>query len=136
MEFNDICLMPSLTPTVCVLPSHSFPFFLCIASHIDVHMGYSCQASPATVAHINSPRLLWSVFVYDPNGFACKHAVGRNINVMGYLFLEGTRAMSSPSFYSFSLLFLHPNICSNTLFFQNLAHYTRALGAGLACREP
>ena len=41
-EFNDTRLMPSLTPMVCVLPSHSFPFFLYITSHNDVHMGYSC----------------------------------------------------------------------------------------------
>ena len=82
--------MPSLTPAICVLLSHSFPFFLCIASHIDVHMGYLCQTNLATGAHIDSPCLLWSVYVYDPNGFARKRAVGRNINVMGYPFLEGT----------------------------------------------
>jgi len=52
---------------------------------------------------------------------------------MGYSFLAGTRAVSSPSFLSFSFLFLHHNTCSNTLLFQNSAHYTGALGASLVC---
>ena len=41
-EFNDTRLMSFLTLAVCVLPSHSFPFFLCITSHNNVHMGFSC----------------------------------------------------------------------------------------------
>ena len=120
-EFNDTHLMPSLTPTVCVLPSYSFPFFLCIALLNDVHMGYSCQAAP-----IDPPRLLWSVYVYGLNGFARECAIGCNTNVMGYSFLKGTRAVSSLLFLSPSFPFLHPNTCSNTFFFKNLAHYTIA----------
>ena len=41
-EFNNTRLMPSFTPAICVLPFHSFPFFFRIASHNDVHTGYSC----------------------------------------------------------------------------------------------
>ena len=102
-EFNDTCLMPSFTPAVSVLPSHSFPFFLCITSHNDVHMGYSCQVGPVAGAPINSPHLPWSIYVYGPNSFARKCPMCRNTNDMGYLFLKGTQAMSS-SFLSLFLL--------------------------------
>ena len=74
---------------VCVLPSHSFPFFLCIASHNDVHMGYSCQANSIAGAFIDLSHLPWSVYVYDPNSFASEHVVGRNTNVIGHSFPKG-----------------------------------------------
>jgi len=76
-------LIPSITPVVCFLLSHSFPFFLCIALHNDVHMGYSCQASLAAGAPIDPYPLLWSIYVYGPDGFARERSVGCNINVMG-----------------------------------------------------
>ena len=119
--------MTSLTSAAYVLPSHSFPFFLCIASHIDVHMGYSYQAGSVTGAPTDSPCLLWSVYVYDPNGFARERAISRNINVMGYSFLEGTQAVSSPSFLSFSFLFLHHNTCSNTLSLSKFSPLYRSI---------
>ena len=69
-EFNNTHLMPYLPLAVCVLLSHSFPFFLCIASHNDVHMGYLCQAGPTVGAPIDLPRLPWSIYVYGLDGFA------------------------------------------------------------------
>ena len=97
--------MPYLPLAVCVLLSHSFPFFLCIASHNDVHMGYSCQAGPTVGAPIDLPRLPWSIYVYGLDGFAWEHVVGYNTNVMGDLFPEGTQAVSSFSFLPHFLLF-------------------------------
>ena len=82
-----------------------FPFF-CIASHNDVHMGHSCQVGPIAGAPLDPLRLPWLVYVYGPNGFTHEHAVGHNTNVMGYLFLKGTRAMSSSSFLSYFLFIL------------------------------
>ena len=74
---------------VCVLPSHSFPFFLCIALHNDFHIGYSCQANSIASASIDLSHLPWSVYIYGPNGFASEHVVGRNIDVIGYSFPKG-----------------------------------------------
>lgn len=89
-EFNDTRLMPSLTAAVCVLPSHLFLFFDCIASHNDFHMGYLCQAGPIASAPINPPHLPWSTYFYGPSGFTCERTMGRNKNVVGYPFPEGT----------------------------------------------
>lgn len=55
-----------------------------------VHMEYSCQASPVVGVLLNPPYLPWSVYVYGPNGFSREHDVGRNTNVIGYSFPEGT----------------------------------------------
>ena len=82
-EFNDTRLMPSLTLVVCVLPSHSFPSFLCTILHNDVYTGYSYSTVPTTGAPIDPPRLLWSVYVYSLDGFAYELLVGRKTNVMG-----------------------------------------------------
>ena len=75
---------------MCFLSSHLFPFFLCVASHDDVQMGHLYQASPAAGASINPSHLPWSVYVYYPDGFPREPTMGRNTNVMGYPFLEGT----------------------------------------------
>ena len=75
---------------VYVLPSRLFPFFLCIALHNDVHMGYSCQAGLVASAPLDPPCLLWSVYVYNLDGFDRELVMGHNTNVMGYPFLEGT----------------------------------------------
>ena len=83
-----LCL--SLIPVVYVLLSHLFPFFLCIALHNDVHMGYSRQAGLVTSAPLDPPCLLWSVYVYSLDGFDRELTMGHNTNVMGYPFLEGT----------------------------------------------
>ena len=88
----DSCLSNSYG--ICSSFSHLFPFFLCIVSHDDIQMEYLCQASPVASAPIDPPHLPWSIDAYDPNGFARKHMVGRNTNVMGYPFPEGTRAVS------------------------------------------
>ena len=87
---------------ICSSSSHLFPFFLCIVSHDDIQMEYLCQASPAVGAPIDPPHLPWSIYAYDPNGFARKHMVGRNTNVMGYPFPEGTRAVSSLPLFALS----------------------------------
>ena len=105
-EFNDTRLMPSLSPAICVLPFHSFPFFFCIALHNDVHTRYSCQDGPTVGAPINPPHLPWSVYVYGPSGFDREHVVGHNTNVLGYHFPKGTQAMGFPSFSSYSLSIL------------------------------
>ena len=112
------------------------PIFLCIASHNDVHIGYSCHAGPATGAPINPLHLPWSVYVYGPDVFTREHLVGRNINVMGYHFPEGTRAMSSSSFLSHFLSYSCIRTLVLTLFLQNSAHCSGARGASLACGEP
>ena len=105
-EFNNTWLMPSFTPAICVLPFHSFPFFFRITSHNDVHMRYSCQDGPIASALIDPPHLPWSVYVYGPSGFYHERVVGHNTNVISYHFPEGTRAMSFPSFLSYSLSIL------------------------------
>ena len=87
-EFNDTHLMPFLTPAVLVLPSLSYIFFLCISPPNDIHMGCSCQASPAVDAPLHSPRLPWLVYVYGLDGFARERAVGLNTNAMGYLWTQ------------------------------------------------
>ena len=134
-EFNDTHLMTSLTLAVCVLPSHSFPLFLCIASHNDVHMGYSCQAGPTAGAPIDPPHLPWSVYVYGLDGFAHDRPVGRKTNVMGYPFLEGTRAMSLLRSCLFPFYSCIPTLVT-TFSFKNSAHCTGAWEASLAYREP
>jgi len=127
---NDTRLIPSLTPTVCVLPSLIyFHFFLYVASHDDIQMEYLCKAGLATGTPIDPSRLPWSVYAYSLDGFVHERAMGRNINVMVYPFLDGTRAVSSLPFLalSFLFLFLHPSITySNIVFYLKLAHYTRA----------
>ena len=132
-EFNDTHLMPSLTLAVCVLPSHSFLFFLCITSYNDVHMGYSCQAGPIAGAPLDSPHLSWSVYVYGSDGFARGCAVGHNTNVMNYPFPKGTQVVCSSSFLSHFLFYSCITTLFLTLFPQNSAHCS---GASLACKEP
>ena len=61
-------------------------------------MKHLCQAGPTIGALIDPPRLLWSVYAYDPDGFARECPVGHNTNVTGYPFLEGTLALSFLSF--------------------------------------
>ena len=58
-------------------------------------MKHLCQKDPAANAIIDPPRLPWSVYTYDPYGFAQGCLVGCNINVTGYPFPEGTRVISS-----------------------------------------
>ena len=70
-------------------------------------MKHLCQAGPAIGALIDPPRLLWSVYAYDPNGFAWECPVGHNTNVTGYPFPEGTLVLSFLSFLA-SL-----NLCPN-----------------------
>ena len=60
-------------------------------------MKHLCQEGPATNTIIYPPRLPWSVYAYDPNGFVRGHPVGCNTNVSGYPFPKGTQAMSSLS---------------------------------------
>ena len=123
----------------CFPSSHSlllFFFFLrCFID--DVQMGYSYQVGPTMGTPIDLHHLPWLVYVYvyGPDGFSCEHVVGHNTNVMGYPFLKGTRAVSSPSFLSLSFLFLHPTTLVLTPFFQNSTHSIGAWGAGLACKE-
>jgi len=102
-------------------------------------MEYLCKVGLAAGTPIDPSCLPWSVYAYGPDGFVHEHAVGRNINVMGYPFPKGTQVVSSLPFlaFSFLFLFLHPSITySNTIFFLKLAHYTRARGAHLAYWEP
>ena len=61
-------------------------------------MKHLCQASPTVSALIDPPHLLWSVYAYNPDGYAWECPVGRNTNVMSYPFPKGTRAVSSLSF--------------------------------------
>ena len=82
---------------------------------------------------LNPLHLPWSVYVYGPDVFTREHLVGRNINVMGYHFPEGTRAMSSSSFLSHFLFHSCIRTFVLTLFPQNSAHCS---GASLACKEP
>ena len=44
--------------------------------------------------------LPWLIFGYGPDGFAWEHLVGRNSNVMGYPFLNGTQVVSPLLFLS------------------------------------
>ena len=46
-------------------------------------MGYPHQVGPVAGAPIDPPHLPWSVYVYGPDGFACKHAMGSNTNLLG-----------------------------------------------------
>ena len=114
---------------MCSSLAHLFPFFLYVASHDDIQMEYLCKAGLAAGTPIDPSRLPWLVYAYSLNGFVHERAMGRNINVMGYPFLDDTRAVSSLPFLalSFLFLFLHPSITySNIVFFLKLAHYTRA----------
>ncbi|KAL0004875.1 hypothetical protein SO802_012436 [Lithocarpus litseifolius] len=63
-EFNPTCLMPSLT----------------------------VEDAPASSVPIDPPHLPWTVYAYGPDGFAKEGPVPCNTNVMGYPFLDGTRA--------------------------------------------
>ena len=82
-------------------------------------MKHLCQVGPAAGAIIDPPRLPWSVYAYGPGGFAWEHPVGRNTNVMGYPFPEGTLTASSlSSLFLFLFPLLHPNACSNNLSFK------------------
>ena len=57
------------------------------------------------------------VYAYDPDGFAREHLVPRNTDVMGYPFLDSTRAVSSLLFLSsLYLLLLHLSIAHSNLF--------------------
>lgn len=57
-----------------------------------------CQEGPIARALFDPPCLPWSVYAYDPYGFARERPVECNTNVTSYLFPEGTRAVSSLSF--------------------------------------
>lgn len=76
-------------------------------------MKHLCQEGPTANALMDPPRLPWSVYAYDSDGFTQERPVGHNTKVMGYPFPEGTWAVSSLSF-----LLLHPNTCSNNLSFE------------------
>ena len=60
-------------------------------------MKHLCQEGLTIGALIDPPHLPWLVYAYDPDDFAREHPIGRNINVMVYPFLEGTRDVSSLS---------------------------------------
>ena len=62
-------------------------------------MKHLCQEGLVAGAIIDPPCLPQLVYAYGPNGFAQEHLVGRNTNVTGYPLLEGTRAVSSLSFF-------------------------------------
>ncbi|KAK9996736.1 hypothetical protein SO802_021422 [Lithocarpus litseifolius] len=58
------------------------------------------------------PRLPWSVYAYGPDDFAQERPVGRNTNVTGYPFPEGTRAVISISSLFLFLSILAFEYCS------------------------
>ena len=57
------------------------------------------QTSPVAGALIDTPSLPWSVYVYGLDGFAQEWLVSHNINVTSYPFPNGTRVVSSLSFF-------------------------------------
>ena len=67
-----------------------------------------CQASPTTGAPIDLPHLPRSAYAYGPNGFTREIPVGRNTNVTGYPFLEGTQVVSSLLFFLYSSCISQP----------------------------
>ena len=73
-------------------------------------MEHLCQVGLTASSLIDPPRLPQSVYAYGLNDFAWEHLVGRNTNVMGYPFLEGTWAVSS------LLFFLYLSCISQPLF--------------------
>ena len=87
-------------------------------------MKHLCQVSPAAGAPIDPPYLPWSIYAYDPNGIAQKSLVGRNMNVTGYPFPEGTQTVSYLLF--FLLLFLHPSTLVLTFSSSNSAYFAGA----------
>ena len=84
-------------------------------------MGYSCHAGPAAGAPIDPPHLLWSIYVYGLDGFAHEHPVGHTTNVMGYPFLEGTRAMNLLHSCLFSFYSFIPTLVLTPFSFKNSA---------------
>ena len=94
-----LCL-PSLLRYVFLLLSflfnHSSFAFLCIGNIQTKHL---YQTGPAASASIDRPSLPWSVYVYGPDGFAREQPIGRNINVTSYPFPDGTRTVTSLSFF-------------------------------------
>ena len=110
-----LCL-PSLLRYVFLLLSflfnHSSSTFLCIGNIQTKHL---YQTGPAASAFIDPPSLPWSVYVYGPDGFAREQPIGRNINVTSYPFPDGTRTVSSLSFFFY---FSCVNTCSNNFFFK------------------
>ena len=85
----------------------SLPPFLLLhfLARDDTQLWWLCQgvASSTTRDFVDPSHLPWLVYAYGLNGFARERHVGRNPNVMGYLFPEGTRVVSSLS--SLSCLF-------------------------------
>ena len=75
-------------------------------------MKYLCQESPIADAFTNPPYLPWPVYAYGPYGFAWERLIGRNTNLMGYPFPEGTRAVS----YLISLFSFFSTLASQHLF--------------------
>ena len=74
----------------------------------DIQMEHLCQAGPTTGAPIDLPHLPRSVYAYGPNGFTREISVGRNTNVTGYPFLEGTQVVSSLLFFLYSSCISQP----------------------------
>ena len=86
-EFSESHLMAPFG--VCTFfSSISLLFLLCIFSCDDIQIWWPFQgvAGPTTGVPIDPPRLPWSAYPYGPNGFARERPVGRNSNLMGYLF--------------------------------------------------
>ena len=57
---------------------------------------------------IDLHHLPWLVYSYGSDGFAWEHPMGRNLNVIGYPFPQGTQSASFLYLYPFHFLLCIP----------------------------